>query len=61
VKIIAANGGKKNKPIVFGRYSQMKKVAALPGHQYRAKGNIQAAEKKKIKNFADPSQGFRYY
>jgi len=47
---------KKDKPIIIPGYRKMQQVAALPGHQNRAKRNIKTAEKKKIKYFPNPDQ-----
>ena len=51
VKIITANAGKKNEPEKIVRIRKSEHVAGLPGHQYRAKGNIDTAEEKKIEDF----------
>ena len=56
VKIIAANACEKDKPVVICGKRDMQYMTALPGHQYRAKGNIETTEKKKIKYFPDPDQ-----
>jgi hypothetical protein len=60
VKIITANGSKKNKPVIITRNIKPQQVAALPGHQNGAKGNIETAEEKKIEGFPDPNQGLNY-
>jgi hypothetical protein len=57
MKIIAADGCKKNEPVIVPGNGQMQQMAALPGHDNCAKRNINATEKKKIKNFPDPNQG----
>jgi hypothetical protein len=36
-------------------------MTALPGHNDCTKRNINTAEKKKIENFPDPSQGILNY
>jgi len=58
VKIIAAQGGKKNKPVIIAGNIKMKKVTALPGHKNRAERDVNAAKNKKIKDFPETGQFF---
>ena len=51
VEIITADAGKKNEPEKIVRIGKSEHMTCLPGHQYGAKGNINAAEEKKIEDF----------
>ena len=44
VKIITAEGCKKNKPIIIAGNGHVQQMTALPGHQNSAKRNVYAAE-----------------
>ena len=57
VKIITADGCKKDEQVIVPGNDQVQQMAALPGHQNCAKRNINTAEKKKINNFPNPDQG----
>ena len=56
MEIITADGCKKNEPVIVTGNVQKQQMTALPGHQNRAKRNINTTEKKKIENFPDPDQ-----
>jgi hypothetical protein len=50
MKIITANGGRKNEPeIIVMVVPQLQQLVCLHHHNHGAKGNKQTAEKKKIK------------
>jgi hypothetical protein len=51
VEIITADTGKKNEPEKVEGIGNTQYVTCLPGHQYGAKRNIDAAEKKKVEDF----------
>ena len=61
VEIITADAGKKNEPEKIVRIRKSEHMACLPGHQYRAKGNIDTAEEKKIEDFPEQVQIVRDY
>src|SRR6185437_6778456 len=62
VKIIAADGGKKNESHQSRRRRRsQQQLARLPGHQDGAKGNIEAAENKIIGYFSDHAVPVKSY